>query len=115
MITQNKANKMLADYIEAEVKGQNSLAESIENELNEAGWYLVTGSDGLMVEKKGGNFLDSVSTSVFNYPSESKVKPYSPTDDDKSTWNVWIIIGISTGIIGLIALVVYLIKRRKNA
>lgn len=115
MITQNKANEMLADYMQAEVKGQDSLAESIENELNDAGWFIVTGSDGLMVEKKGGNFLDGVSTSMFNYPSESKVQPYSSTNDDKSHWNVWVIVGVSAGIIGLIALIVYLIKRRKNA
>lgn len=114
-MTQKKANELLGQYMQAEIKGQDSLAESIENELGDAGWLLVSGSDGLTVQKQGGNFLDGVSSSILNYPSESKIQPYSSTDDDKSPWNIWLIVGVSVGVIGLISLVVFLIKRRKNA
>lgn len=111
-----KANELLAQYMQAELKGQDDLAESLENQLNEAGWFIVTGQDGLMVEKRqeGGGFMDSFKNPFSNSPKESSIQPYSSTKGEKSGSNLWLIIGISVGSIAFIVLVVYLIKRFKK-
>lgn len=111
----SKANELLAKYMQAELGGQDEVADSSENELNKAGWFIVNGEDGLTVEKKGGGFFDGIASSFSSYPTESKIKPYSSTKDEKAPWNVWVIVGLSTaGLIGLTALIVYFIKRGKN-
>lgn len=116
-MTSKKAKELLAQYMQAELKGQDNVAESLENQLNEAGWFIVTGQDGLTVEKRkeSGGFMDTFSNPFSNSPRESDIQPYSSTKGEKSKSNLWLIIGISAGAIGLIVLMVYLIKRfRKN-
>ncbi len=115
-MTEKKAKEMFAEYMQAELKGQDELAQSLENQLNQKGWFIVTGQDGLTVEKRqeGGGFTDTSKDPFSGSPKESDIKPYSSTKGENSGSNFWLIAGISAGVIAFIALVVYLIKRFKK-
>ena len=115
-MTERKAKKLFAEYMQAELNGQNSAAETLENQLNQAGWFIVTGQDGLTVEKRqeSGGLTGTLKDPFSNTPKESDVQPYSSTEDENSGSNFWLIAGISMGALALIGLVIYLIKRFKK-
>lgn len=111
-MTEKRANEYLQQYVQAEIKGQNTDAERIEKFLNDNGWFIRSGPDGMVVQRKDreGTFPD-----VEDYlPKESKIQPYSGTPA-KSNKSLWLGIGISAGIIALLILLIYIIKRRQNA
>ncbi|ASS50152.1 MAG: hypothetical protein A3D31_11330 [Candidatus Fluviicola riflensis] len=111
-MTEKRANEYLQQYVQAEIKGQNTDAERIEKFLNDNGWFIRTGPDGMVVQRRDreGTFPD-----VEDYlPKESNIQPYKGTVV-KSNKNLWIGIGIAAGAIALTILIVYLVKRRQNA
>lgn len=111
-MTEKKAREKFQQYMSAEMQGRNAEADSLENELNNAGWYITSGPDGMTIRKKEKeSSLPTVDD--FLIPKESRITPYTP--EDKSYKRVWIGIGITLGVIALTALAIYLVKRQQNA
>jgi hypothetical protein len=111
-MTEKKAKEVLGQYMKAEVSSNDTLAIQLERDLNNAGWYIVSGQDGLTVQRKEN---DSLLPNVddFYIPKESTVAP-SPNGDNPNR-SFWITFGITTAIIALIIVVFLIIKYRKNA
>lgn len=111
-MTEKRANEYLQQYVQAEIKGQNTEAERIEKFLNDNGWFIRSGADGMIVQRKD---REGIFPDVDDYlPRESNIQPYSGTPA-KSNKTVWITIGVLAGVIALIILVNYIIKSRQNA
>lgn len=111
-MTEKKAREKFQQYMSAEMQGRNAEADSLENELNNAGWFITNGPDGMTIKKKEKeSSLPTVDD--FLIPKESKITPYTP--EKKSYKNLWIGLGITLGVIALTALTIYLVKRHQNA
>ncbi len=111
-MTEKKAQEKFQQYMSAEMQGRNAEAASLETELNEAGWFITNGPDGMTIKKKDKE-VSLPNVDDFYIPKESKVTPYS--GEEKSNKKLWIGIGIAAGVIALTALVIYLVKRQQNA
>jgi len=122
MTTETIAKEMLAQYIEAELKGQDEQADSIEAALNEDGWYIVTTSEGLTVQKRSKvseGVLAELASNLKKLPTESDYRPISTPTTRPPMKKGWIIafsiLGGLTLIFGVIVLVKFLKKPAKNA
>lgn len=111
-MTEKKAREKFQQYMSAEMQGRNAEADLLENELNNAGWFITNGPDGMTIKKKEKE-SNLPTVDDFLLPKESKITPYKP--EEKSYKKVWIGIGITVGVIALTALVIYLVKRHRNA
>ena len=122
MTTETIAKNLLAQYIEAELKGQDEQADSIEAALNEDGWYIVTTSEGLTVQRRSklsDGALAELTSNLKNLPMESDYRPISTPTTRPPMKKGWIIafsiLGGLTLIFGVIVLVKFLKKPAKNA
>ena len=93
--------------MQAEAIGNDTLAIQLEKDLNNAGWYITSGPDGLTVSKK-----ESVISTDFDWsyaPKESTVAPNSTNDNPNG--KIWKNVGIALLIaIGVVILIVASVK-----
>lgn len=109
-MTEKKAREVFTQYMQAEAIGNDSLAIQLEKDLNNAGWYIKSGPDGLTVEKKEIDIPD-IDTSFM--PKESPVAPTPSTDNPNG--KIWKTIGIALLItIGVILLILASVKIYKG-
>ena len=104
--------EVLGEYLKAEASGSDTSAIQLEKELNNAGWYITNGQDGMTVKRKE---MESLIPTVddFYLPKESTITP-SPSGDHPNR-RLWITIGITTAVLTLVIVVIIIIKKRKNA
>lgn len=116
LMTENKARRLLKDYMDAELKGDDSLAEGIETELNNAGWKISIGAEGYTVIRENGGLFSSDSTdnNTTPLPNQQYVPPYTGTTKGSSN-NMPMIIGISIGGLILIIAVIFGIRAYKQS
>ncbi len=113
-MNQITAQEKFASYMNAELNGQDELAQRLERELNEAGWF-ITGKDGrLNLEQRGKSSGTSKGFDTSLLPRENNSPhPYSSETEEKKTGRIlWITIGVLMGLTALSFLVIYLIKRK---
>lgn len=118
-MTERKAKELFSQYMQAEASGNDTLAIQLERDLNNAGWYITSGPDGLTIAKKES----PITSSDFDWsfaPKESTIAP-NPSNDNPNG-KVWRTVTIAVLIaIGVVLLVVtsvkiyQVIKNRKNA
>lgn len=111
-MTQKKANELFSQYMEAETAGNDYYSIELEKELNDGGWYITSGPDGLTVARKDSttdysNVIDKLA------PTQNNVQPTPATDNPNKT--LWITIGSVVGAALLITLVIYIIKQASRA
>lgn len=113
-MTERKAQEKLQAYLIAEVAGRNDEAAALEQELNDAGWFIVTGPDGLTL-KKNEREIGLPSVDDFYLPRESTSAPV-PASSDSPNRTLWIALGITASVILVTILVIIIVKRhQKNA
>lgn len=112
IMTEKKAKERYNDYLLAEIKGDDKQATLIENELNDAGWFITNTDKGQTVARKTSSGLPVIDEYLI--PNESSKIPYSGDSEDEKTTPVWVWVGVTAGIIGLIVLTIYLIKKYKK-
>lgn len=111
-MTEKKAQETFAQYMTAEEAGDDALAISLEKDLNDAGWFITSGPDGLTIKKKEST-LPNIDPSLL--PAETSVKPtVTPVEEEKKGSNVWLIVGIVAGVAVLTIGAILLIKHFKN-
>lgn len=119
MILARKANELLAAYIQAERQGEDILADSIEDELNEAGW-LITSQNGVLevVRKNAAQTAQNITDGITDLflPKENKLDSYRPPEKKSvfTTKNIMIGIGVLAGGGLLVWLIVWAVKRKKG-
>jgi len=118
-LTERKANELFASYRQAELSGDDDLAESLENELNQAGWKITSGQDGLMIVKdKEGLFSswnDSSTDSSLFIPRSTVTSPYMGDSSSNKKTGMYILIGIGTLVLIIgIVLAVKAYKKGQN-
>ena len=115
LITENKARRLLKDYMDAELKGDDSKAEEIENKLNEAGWKISVGAEGYTVIRENGGLFstDNIGSSNTVLPNP-QYTPYNGTAKTGSS-NVGLIIGISAGALVLIVTIILIVRAYKQS
>lgn len=112
-MSEKKARELLKLYMEAELAGKDDNAAAIEKQLKDAGWKITTAAEGVTVQKSQ---KDMGAIGDFFLPQESTITPYGdPNTTKNSNKTLLITIGIAVGLIGTIALIVYLVKKSKNA
>lgn len=110
-MTERKAKEVLRQYLQAEAAGNDTVAIQLERDLNNAGWFITSGPEGLTVAKKGNESNFPV---VSDYlPRENTVAPTPRNDNPNRT--MWIAIGITAAVITLTVVVIILVKRAQNA
>lgn len=114
-MSEKKARELLKEYMQAELLGEDQKAEEIEEQLKKAGWKITIGPDGTDIrkeEKENQGLLGD-----WFLPKESTLIPYSGDNSKQGSnnKNLWLTIGISVGLIGLIILTIFIAKRIKNA
>lgn len=112
-MTEKKARETFEQYMQAELTGNDALSAQLESDLNDAGWYVTSGPDGLTVAKKESN-LPNFDWSLA--PKESSVSPTPATDNPNAkAWKtVGIVALIAIGTILLIVASVKIYKAIKN-
>lgn len=114
-MSEKKAKEIFELYWKAEKAGQHEKATELEKQLKDAGYKITVGPTGTTVVKiqKGGDMYSDLSDYL---PKESNNNGYRGGNDNKGSKTNAIIISVSigVGIIGLIVLIVYLAKNRKN-
>ncbi len=112
-MTEKKALELFDEYMKAELKADRTDAIAIEQELNKAGWFITSTDNGLTVKKKeSGSNLPKIDDLYL--PKETNIQPYAG-DEPKSRKTLWITVGVIASLIAITVLVVYIIKKRKNA
>lgn len=113
LMTENKARSILKEYMDAELSGNDTLAEELEDKLNAAGWKISVGPEGYTVIREHGGLFSNDSTGSGGtnvmLPNEQYVTPYTGTPKSTSS-NLPLIIGISVGAVLLIVAVIIGIK-----
>ena len=113
LILEKKAQELFNQYMQAELIGNDALADSIEKQLNSGNWYITEGPDGPTIRKKETDFGGITEITDKFAPKDPEIAPSPPTDNPNR--NMWIGIGIGLGILALIVAIIIIIKRRKNA
>src|SRR5690606_14168887 len=113
LMTEKKARDILKEYMDAELSGDDALADELEDKLNAAGWKISVGPEGYTVIRENGGLFSSDTTggggTNVMLPNEQYVTPYSGTQKSTSS-NLPLIIGISIGAVLLIVAVIIGIK-----
>jgi hypothetical protein len=112
-MTERKAKEVFSQYMQAEAIGNDTLAIQLEKDLNNAGWYIKSGQDGLTIEKKQ---LDIPDIDLTFAPKESAIAPTPSTDNPNGKlWkNIGIAVLITVGIVALILISIKVVKVIKN-
>lgn len=118
-MSEKKAKEVFGQYQQAEASGNDTLAIQLERDLNNAGWFITAGQDGLTVARKD-SILDASAVDWIYTPKESTVAPNSNNDNpNEKMWrNIGIAVLITIGVILLIVASVKIykvIKNRQNA
>ena len=109
-MTEKKAKEVFSQYMQAEAIGNDTLAIQLEQDLNNAGWYIISGPDGMTVAKKDSNLPD---IDLSFAPKESTIAPTPSTDNPNG--KIWKTIGISLLIaIGIVLLILASVKIYKG-
>lgn len=111
-MTEKKAQELFTRYLQAERIGNDTEAIQLERDLNNSGWFVVSGSDGLTISRKGIQ-TDIPEVDDYLIPRESSVTP-APGNDNPNR-KIWIAVGISAAVIVIIITIIVIIKMRKNA
>lgn len=120
MILEKKARALLAEYIEAERKGQDQQADAIENELMENGWRISALGDGTLTVVREENYAAAALAGAADFmtPKENTVQPHKPVDE-KPAWikPTLITVGVLVGAALLTWVVIVIVKlsKPKNA
>lgn len=112
IMTEKKAKERYNDYLLSEIKGDDKQATLIENELNDAGWFITNTDKGQTVARKSTSNFPVIDDYLI--PIESGKIPYSGESEDEKKKTIWVWVGVGAGIIGLIVLTFYLIKKYKK-
>ena len=113
-MTDKKAHELFSQYMQAEIKGNDQLAEDLEAELNKGGYIITAGPEGLVIVRKDNPNAPKVDGVEDYIPQENKSR--TPLQGDKPrdyTW-LWVGGGIIVAIL-LIIWVVKIIKKRQYA
>ena len=113
LILERKAQELFNQYMQAELIGNDVLADSIEKQLNDGNWYITDGPDGPTIRKKETDFSSITEITDKFTPKDQVIAP-SPSTDNPSR-KLWIGIGIGLGILALLVTIFIIIKRRRNA
>lgn len=108
-MSEKKAQELYQQYYQAEIRGDDQVAEATEAELNKGGWYIVSGPDGMTVRRKEKNLPE---VDDYLIPKETNYTPYSG-NSSQSNKTLWIVIGVVAGIAAIVAVVI-IIKRRQG-
>ncbi len=109
-MTEKKAKEVFTQYMQAEAIGNDTLAIQLEQDLNNAGWYIISSSDGLTIAKKEINLPD-IDISVA--PKESTIAPTPVIDNPNG--KVWKTVAISILVaVALVALILLSVKVYKG-
>ena len=111
-MTEKKAQELFSRYLQAERIGNDTEAIQLEHDLNNAGWFVVSGSDGLTIARKGSQ-TDLPEIEDYLIPKDSKVTAAPETDNPNR--NLWIGLAIGGVVIAIIITVIIIIKLRRNA
>lgn len=104
LMTENKARRLLKEYMDAELKGDDSTAGSLETELKNAGWKISVGAEGYtVIRENGGLFSSEGADSSQTQLSNPSYLPLNNKTTNTGSSNLPLIIGISVG--GLILFV----------
>lgn len=110
-MTEKKARELFAAYMQAELKGENTMAEDLENELKKGGYTITATPDGSMtIVKEGGIPLN---IDDFYVPQENGAKTYKG-DEPRNLKPLWITLGVIGGLALLTFVVILIIKKRRN-
>lgn len=113
LMTENKAQRLLQDYMAAELKGDDQLAQDIEKQLNAAGWRISVGAEGYTVIRENGG-LFAQNDSEIN-PNSPLYAPVPKNGSTTNTTNLPLIIGISVGTLILILAIILAIRAYKQS
>lgn len=117
LMTENKARRLLKEYMDAELKGDDSLAKEIEANLISAGWKISVGAEGYTVIRENGGLFNTDSTDNEGntpYQNQQYTPPYTGTTKGSSN-NTPMIIGISVGALILIIAIILGVKAYKQS
>ncbi len=112
IMTEKKAKERYNDYLLAEIKGDDKQATLIENELNDAGWFITNTDKGQTVVRKSSSGILEIDEYLI--PNESNKIPYSGNSDDDKNTTIWVWVGVGIGILSLVALIIYLVRKYKK-
>lgn len=117
LMFEKKARELLDLYMKAELAGEDEKAQAYEDQLNKGGWYITVGPDGTTVRKKSQDGGGSLGDSLW-LPQDSNISPYrgssnADMNQGARTRSILIAVGIGIGVLGLIALIVYISKKKK--
>ncbi len=116
LMTENKARKLLKEYMDAELNGNDSKADEVESKLSSAGWKISVGAEGYTVVRANGGLFNTDDTTTLGAtpPNGQYLPPYARTQNAGSS-NLPLIIGISVGGLILIIAVILGISAYKNS
>ncbi|ASS48417.1 MAG: hypothetical protein A3D31_08360 [Candidatus Fluviicola riflensis] len=102
-MTEKKALEVFKMQMQAELTGPDQLARDLENQLNDAGWFITSGPDGPTIKRKDGT-VDASAVDWLYAPKESTVAPNSSSDNPNGRiWrNVGIAVLVAIGIVLII-------------
>lgn len=113
LILEKKARELFNQYMQAELIGNDVLADSIEKQLNDGNWFITNGPDGPTITKKETDFSGLTEITDSLTPKDQTIAPSPPNDNPNR--GLWIGIGIALGVLALIVTLIIIIKRRRNA
>ena len=115
-LSEKKAGELFTKYKQAELSGEDDLAQSLEKQLTQAGWKITNGQDGWMIVKQKQGLFSSLNNSNaesnFLIPKRIQTSPYYGDSNSNKKAGVYILIGI--GAIVLIIAIVLAIKAYKK-
>jgi len=115
LMTENKAKRILKDYMDAELSGDNDKAETLENQLNEAGWKISVGPEGYtVIRENGGLFTPDTPENTGNFFYQTSMNRPTNTNTNQGSSNAPLIIGISVGVVILIIAIVLGVRAFKQ-
>lgn len=112
LMTENKARELLAEYMDAELSGDNDYAAELEEKIKKGGWKITVGPEGTTVIRDGGGWFSSDTNTNPLYPKESYVTPYTGTQKNTGN-NTLLIVGISIGALALTIIIIAIVKAVK--
>lgn len=112
-MTEKKAKEVFTQYMQAEAIGNDTLAIQLEQDLNNAGWYIISSSDGLTIAKKEINLPDIDLSAA---PKESTISPTPVIDrpNDKLWKTIAISVLVAVVLVAVVLISVRIYKGIKN-
>ena len=118
-LTEKKANELFTLYKQAELSGDDDLAESLEHQLSQANWKITNGQDGwVIVRDRQGLFSswnESSTDTNLLIPKNTVTSPYYGDSSSNKKSGMFILIGIGALVLIIgIVLAVRAYKKGQN-